>query len=179
MSCPFIKNGYAKTYGELTKKGLKQLLRNTQTKNKTFIDLGSGKGSVIINVANNYPQIKEIIGIELDPERHQIAKERVKNEVSKKNQKKIKLINGDILKDLNYSNCDLVYISNLCFSQEINDKISQKLNNELPSNSKVFTSKELSNINFSQKKNFTVNQSWTSDSSIRKYTIKNNRKKNN
>lgn len=174
--CPFLKNGYSKTYGELTLKGLKQLLRNIQTKDKTFIDLGSGKGSVIINVANNYPQIKEIIGIELDPQRHQIAQERVKKEVSRRNQKKIKLINGDILKDLNYSNCDLVYISNLCFNQEINDKITQKLNNELPSNSKVFASKELSTINFSKKKNLTVHQSWTSNSIIRKYTIKHKRK---
>ena len=173
--CPFLKNGYAKTYGELTLKGLKQLLRNTQTKNKTFIDLGSGKGSVIINVANNYPQVKEIIGIELDSERHRIAQERIKKEVSKRNQKKIKLINGDILKDLNYSNCDLVYISNLCFNQEINDKISQKLNNELPSKSKVFTSKDLSNINFSKKKNLTVKQSWSPDSTILKYTMKHNR----
>ena len=172
IECPFIKNGYAKTYGELTLEGLKKLLFKVQTKNKTFIDIGSGKGSVLINVINNYPLIKEVIGIELDKERYEFSLERIKKDVSKKDQKKIKVINGDMLKDINYSNCDLVYISNLCFSESLNEKIANKLNEELPQNAIVFTSNELKNIREHNKKNFTIKQTWTDNSNINKYSLK-------
>ena len=159
IECPFIKNGYAKTYGELTLEGLKTLLFNVKTKDKTFIDIGSGKGSVIINLVNNYPLIKEVIGIELDKERYEISLERIKKEVLKKNQKKIKLINGDMLKDINYSNCDIVYISNLCFSENLNNKIAEKLNKELPEKALVFTSNELKDIRENTSKKFSIKQS--------------------
>ena len=176
LDCPFKKNSYSKTYGELTKKGLTQILKGVKTKNKTFVDIGSGKGSVVINVVNNYPQIKKVIGIELDKERHEEAEKRIKKEVSKKNQKKITLINGDMLTNYSYSDCDLIYISNLCFSNDVNMKLSKKLNKELCPGSKVFTSRHINKLKFSKKNELYAKQSWNDRSNINKYTIKNNKK---
>ena len=50
--CIFEKNGYAKTHGELTLEGLKKLIGKISTKGKVFVDMGSGNGSVIINMIN-------------------------------------------------------------------------------------------------------------------------------
>lgn len=62
-----------------------------------------------------------------------------------------------------------MYISNLCFSEELNDKISIKLNKELKSSA---TSKELKKLKEKDKKEFSVKQTWRDNSSIHKYSLK-------
>lgn len=177
--CLFKKNGYAKTYGELTLKGLKKLMRKIKTKNKVFVDMGSGNGSVVINMVKTYPDIKKVIGIELNKERYDYSVKRVKNELKKSQQKKVELIYGDFFgDDIDYKNVDFVYISNLCFSDIINRKIAIKLNKELKPRARVFSSRELTGINTSNKTRTTVKQSWRCDSNINKYTLKRRKNKN-
>jgi tRNA G46 methylase TrmB len=70
----FEKHGYARTYGELTENGLKQLFEHLPTrKNKVFYDLGSGKGTVVFNAMKMYPELNRAVGIELDVQRHKSA----------------------------------------------------------------------------------------------------------
>ena len=130
--CLFEKNGYAKTHGELTLEGLKKLIGKIKTKNKVFVDMGSGNGSVVINMVKTYLDIKKVIGIELNKERYDYSVERVKKELTKSQQKKVELIYGDFFgDDIDYKKVDFVYISNLCFGDIINKKIAIKLNKEL------------------------------------------------
>lgn len=86
--CLFEKNGYAKTHGELTLEGLKKLIGKIKTKNKVFVDMGSGNGSVVINMVKTYSDVKKVIGIELNKERYDYSVERVKKELTKPQQKK-------------------------------------------------------------------------------------------
>ena len=177
IECPFEKNGYAKTHGELTLEGLKKLIGKTNTRKKVFVDMGSGNGSVVINMVKTYPGIKKVIGIELNKKRYDYSVERVKKELKKSQQKKVELIYGDFFgDDIDYGNVDFVYISNLCFGDLINKKIATKLNKELKTRAKVFSSRELTGINTSKNLKTTVKQSWNCKSNINKYTLK--RRKN-
>lgn len=176
--CIFEKNGYAKTHGELTLKGLKKLMGKTNTKNKVFVDMGSGNGSVVINMIKTYPTIKKVIGIELNKERYDYSVKRVKKELTKTQQKKVELIYGDFFgDDIDYSKVNFVYISNLCFSDIINKKIAIKLNKELKPRARVFSSRELTGINTYRPSRTTVKQSWRLDSNINKYTLKRDKNK--
>jgi len=177
--CLFEKNGYAKTHGELTLEGLKKLIGKIKTKNKVFVDMGSGNGSVVINMVKTYLDVKKVIGIELNKERYDYSVERVKKELTKSQQKKVELIYGDFFgDDIDYKKVDFVYISNLCFGDVINKKIAIKLNKELKPRARVFSSRELTGINTSKKTRTTVKQSWRCDSNINKYTLKRRKNKN-
>lgn len=136
----FDKNNYEYTYGELTNDGIKQLLKSIDTKNKIFYDLGSGNGNVVINAITNFPELKKSIGIEL-------SKIRYNNSLNKLSEKKIsniEFINNDLLsQEINLNNADIIYISNLCFSENFNIKIAHKLDKELKSGTHIFSSKPL------------------------------------
>ncbi len=157
------------TYGELTLKGLKTIMKNINTKDKIFADLGSGAGNVIINAITYYPSLKAGIGIEFSTHRHKIAlhnKQKIKN---KEINKKIKFYNNDFLRK-SFKNFDIIYISNLCFNDYLNSKLADKLNKELKPNSCVFSSKLLNLLNCKVTQ-IKVEQSWNNKSNLFKYQI--------
>ena len=49
---------YNLTYGELTRDGLLNLFKDVDTNNKTFYDLGSGDGNVLIYASEEFPNLK-------------------------------------------------------------------------------------------------------------------------
>ena len=161
-----INKKYATTYGELTKEGLESLFENIDTTNKTFYDLGSGKGSVIINAINNYPELKKGVGIEYVIDRHEEALER-KFSLSDDKKEKIEFIQGDFTSDnINLSDADLIYISNLCLSGETNKDIAEKINKEVKSGTIVFSSRQIPLKNVSKCYRTNVNQTWKLGSNI-------------
>ena len=162
----FTKNNYVSTYGELTQEGLNKLMQKTNTKNKVFYDLGSGKGNVVLYAARNYPNLKQCKGIELHNIRHQEAQQKLLEE-PENIQKRVSFTQGDILEQP-IQDGDIFYISNLCFPESVNEKIYKKLNKEMKPNSCVFCSKPLCRKRKSYV-NRTVKQTWWENSDIYKY----------
>ena len=174
----FRDNGYAITYGELTLDGLTQIMNHdlndpnelNELNDKVFVDLGSGYGNVVINVMKNFKGLFKGIGIELSETRYNTAIEKLKSE-SKEIQKKIHFSCNDILDDgFHYSDFDIIYISNLCFSDEVNEKITNKIRSECNENTRIFCSKKL--VGIEPDNAFDVKQTWTDKSNINYYKIK-------
>lgn len=142
-------NSYSTVYGELTYHGIELLGKMIERqKIKTFIDIGSGNGKIPIILAIE-PSINQSFGVELVSERHENAM-CVKNKLSEKPQfkdiiKKINIVNDDMF-NIDYAKITngtqtLVFISNLCFGEEITTQLFAKLAKELPIGSVVASSK--------------------------------------
>ena len=138
--------GHRITYGEMEYDGIEQLyqkLIKINPKIDCFMDIGSGRGKLCMYMAAK-PKIKSVLGIELVEQRHNdalILKSELKSEYSRK----VDLLNSDIFNiDLTeYSGKNVfIWFSNLCFDQNITDKIFEKIIKEIPAGSFVCCSKE-------------------------------------
>lgn len=175
-------DGHEITYGELEYDGMKQILDHVHNINKNepkinnFIDLGSGRGKLPLYVAG-LPNVTKSVGIELVTERHNDALE-IKNKLDDFQEitDKVTFINDNFINvDLSYDANDklLVWISNLCLPQKVNNDIFTKLIKELPVGSLIACSKELEQkfdklINLGKLK---VPMSWNKSSTITIYKI--------
>ena len=155
----FKKHNSAMTFGTLEKTGLNDIINFYKEKvsdnlsNKNFIDLGSGDGRVPI-WASTYG-FKNSDGVELSPLRHNIAT----NHLKKINSNNINFYNNDILNH-NISNYDLMYMSSLCFNEDILKKIAEKIDIEGKINSMIVSSKEMPLKNYKLIENLNLVQSW-------------------
>lgn len=180
----FEEKGYAITYGELTLEGLRKIMTKIMTKvdstkkdrdkvfkDKVFVDLGSGNGNIVINAIKEHPNLYKSIGIEFSKSRHETAENNLEKEKASI-KKKVKFLNNDILDDgFDYSDFDIIYISNLCFSDEINKRISEKINKECK-DTHIFCSRPLQRLpNIPKPDIFQVPQTWTSQSNINYYIL--------
>jgi hypothetical protein len=167
------------TYGEMNYEGMHMIIHHLHTAHeisfKNFIDFGSGRGKLPLQVAS-YPNVKKSIGIEIVKERHDDAEE-IKDKLKKFDYivKKVNFINRDfkdiILEDI--TDVTLVWISNKCFPQELTDQIFSKLIT-LPKGSVITCSNEVSNINTNKIKkidNLKVPMSWYPKSDVYFYII--------
>jgi len=135
------------TYGEMTIDGIEKLttllnsLHNVSDypeDRQVFYDLGSGIGKIVITIASLVPSIKSV-GVEIIKSRHSqalLALQKIKN-VPVKNRISFIL---DSLYNTDLSNACWIYVSNLCFTNEMNDKLSQKLINETQLNTLIVCS---------------------------------------
>ncbi|MEM4152856.1 MAG: SAM-dependent methyltransferase [Candidatus Pacearchaeota archaeon] len=99
------------------RKAISEILK--LNKKDIFYDLGSGIGSLLLEVS---PKVKEAIGIEIDPIRFLIAYLKIRI----KRVKNVKLIFGNIFnKNLNNATKIFVFLS-----KEANEKLGKKLNKE-------------------------------------------------
>lgn len=161
------------TYGELEYDGIETILDHLDIKFNNFIDLGSGRGRLPLYLAG-HPNILKSVGIELVKERHYYASE-LKQKLSKFSDQtnKVIFINDDFF-NVNlskYTNgLTLVWINNLFFNDEFNNKIFNNLLNVLPSGSVIGCSKQ-----FSQGSNImdslSVRMSWDKNVDIFLYLI--------
>jgi hypothetical protein len=194
------------TYGELQlcKDGFGKIIHTCLTndvlkplfekKNVGFLDPCCGRGLVPLSVPvydnklSNF-DFKESHGYEL-------AKERVEkgidiytnflNNLLKSVNSKMKIVlqhadSTHIDYSNSYKNCDslLVWISNLCFSEEISKQIIENICRQLQNrlNIVIFCSKEINNLdNLEKLGKISVKQSWNSNSDVYYYIIKNNSK---
>ena len=171
------------TYGELTLEGYKKMMKNIKTKGRNFYDLGSGIGKVIM-YSYLYSNFDKSIGIEYHKSRvtqARTARKRIIRSLSKthKNHKTNKktpiLIKGSIFNKKYYdNNKDSVYfISNLCFSDEMNNKLAHyfdKYRNNTSYNTILFCSRELPiSTSTNHSIQLDVKMSWSSSSAIYKY----------
>jgi SAM-dependent methyltransferase len=129
----YIKtNKYQKNfvYGEITRKGVDELIQSIYRHKKTitdkdvFVDIGSGTGKLILHTAIS-STFKTLVGVEVIKERYQYAKS-ILETASPIDDKKVFFINKDI-RDFDLSFATVVFINNLCFDSELNKIIYDKL----------------------------------------------------
>lgn len=167
------------TYGELTSSGLEDLLKYLKEAGITFndfIDIGCGKGRAVLYMSA-FDNIRKSIGVELVTERANHAKD-VMNKMRGKYKyflNSAEIIEGDFTK-LNYNNMfskddnTLIWISNLCFSEEVNGKILAKIQNEFGDNVVICCSRELPHNNSLKKvSQLPIHMSWDSKSNVHVY----------
>ena len=184
----YQKEGYATTYGEMDYPAIEKfnsLFNSDGTKNY-FIDFGSGRGKLPLFMGAKVN--KQSVGIELVAERHEGAV-KLKGELRKNYPNitnKVKLIEGDMFKYLETVNKTtfespvLIWISNLCFGEEITSRLFNELIEKMPSGSIIGSSKipnaiptGLEPVIVEGKNNqVSVPMSWSKGSSIYIYRIK-------
>lgn len=134
------------TYGEITPKGMAQLIEHFKLfrldEYDTFYDLGSGIGKVATQVA--LTTRARAVGVELSPTRHNIA-DGIRHELLRKNilrhPNKLRFIEGNII-DVDLSDASVIFMCSTCFSDELMKKITEKIS-KLPQVVHVITLKEL------------------------------------
>ena len=166
---------YATTYGEMTLKGIELLvklfeksqpIRTYPINQQTFYDLGSGLGKNVMMVASLVPGIKSK-GIELVKERHNkamIAYNALKN----KSKTNIEFICGSFF-DYNVSDAAWIFISNLCFTDEINKKLTEQLENQVKQNTLIACSVELPVNTFKLIHTGSIPMTWEKNSALYLY----------
>jgi len=159
------KTQYNTTYGEMEIKGIDTLYNHLITKYNynpnCFMDLGSGKGAVCIHMAKQ-PAIEHVLGIELVDERHEEAVT-LRDTLNEKDAKKVDLILSDIFKVSlkKYKPMNVfIWISSLCFPQEVVNNIFKKLKRELRPGTIVCSSKTITNNIGTVLETITLPQSW-------------------
>ena len=166
----FQDKKYALTYGELTVDGFKSIMNKLKDMGfkepLVLADLGSGMGKIPI-MAVHYGNAEKAVGIELAKERHDTAVS-MKSKLSKDYQDKLTFINGDLLKDIDLKIFNVIFISNLCFSPEINIKLGNKLK-ELKIGTYIFCSKEINVPYLKSLGSIKVVMTWTQNSDLKIY----------
>lgn len=166
------KRNSATTYGEITEQGLNKMLKGIRKKDKVFADLGSGTGRSVISAALNY-NFSRCVGVEMSRDRFNMSKRILKNmkggSKSVKNKlQKVRFINNDA-REVDISDMDVIFISNLCFNDQLNADICRKLETESNGRLDVFCSAELPTTVGRVKRKFNVEMSWMPDSEIYHY----------
>lgn len=140
------------TYGETTPLGARQLFHymgmtsdGLDNEDIVFVDMGSGVGKLVMQVYLELPRISRSIGIELAPLRHQAAVKAWSElePVAKKiraeipigggpiSEADLELINGDF-RESDLSEATHIYISSLCFTEDMMYQIAKKIEQDAP-----------------------------------------------
>jgi len=162
----FGNSNYATTYGELTRIGMEQMFRGYNTTGKTYVDLGSGLGKTPLYGVMDH-KFKYAVGIELAKERHDQAIN-MKSKLPEKIKPMLDYFNNDIFK-FNISNFDFIFVSNLCFNEDTNKILADKIATETKDNTYIFVSKEISHPKIKILDRRYVKMTWKSDSNIYVY----------
>lgn len=120
----------ADIYGEMTERGLRQFMTAVSaTKDDIFLDLGSGKGSLVIQAAQEFGQ--KSIGIELSKVRHEEALKNLQstNDIQPD---AVLLVCGDAAgedaqKLLSTQLPTIVWCSNLLFDQPLQERLAHTI----------------------------------------------------
>lgn len=121
------------TYGEILYPSVNKLISTISlTEQDVFVDLGSGKGQVVIQVFLN-SAIKEAYGIELLPELHNsaiAAAERLQSDFPFffHQERKISFLSGSFL-DIPFTTATVAFINATCFTQSLLNELGQRIEN--------------------------------------------------
>ncbi len=151
-------------YGFPTNRGLKKLnqeINLLNLKDIHGIDLGCGDGRVIDNYNKNIEN-SNWSGIELSE--YRVENSKYKNDNN--------LIIGDLL-DLDYSDYNFIYLSNVCFTDELNSKIEYKILNEF--NGYLLTFNKIEYYKLFRRSNlikkFSIETNWIKEHEVYIYNI--------
>jgi len=162
---------FAYTYGEMRLSGIQKLIdlyksiypiSSYPSDRRVFYDLGSGIGKNVIMVASMEPHILSK-GIELVEYRHNIAMD-AWNKVQKSVQSRVEFMNKSFL-DVSLNNAAWIFISNMCFSEQVNKELAEKLEKELQKNTLIASSKPFVFSNkFELVKTISIPMTWDASS---------------
>ena len=166
-------SGGAPTYGEITYEGAQKLIEKFKlTKKDVFYDLGCGVGKFVIQIYLETP-VKKSVGIELSKTRIEKATqalEQLKKDKLLKKGRKLEFKEQNIL-DAHLKDATAIFISSLCFSDELLEKVTKKLA-KLKPGLRVATSRKLSdNPAFKLIETLQVPMSWSSSSTTYFYEL--------
>ncbi len=140
------------TYGEITELGARQLFDymnlysdENDAEPLVFVDLGCGTGKLLIQAFMELPSLQRIIGVELAPSRCEIARKAWADlQTEAKNARTmharsdlledvvdidLDIIEGDMF-ELDVSSVTHMYIASLCFTDDMMEKLGEKLSEE-------------------------------------------------
>lgn len=164
---------YNLTYGELTSEGMTKIINYLESNNinkNTFIDLGCGNGKTLAYAA--VYGFKQAYGAEIVEARYEYA-ERKRNELEQRMRERIKITKSDIF-DLpkNYfPKGSVIFISNLLFPEETNQKLINFLSDNVPADTIIIVSKipnNLYKLKLIEKMNIPMSWSYNSECYILK-----------
>jgi len=157
---------YNLTYGEITEDGIKNIIdymKNNNIPISTYIDLGSGNGrSLAYAIKNGFSKAK---GVEIVEERHNYAV----NAINKlpKYKDSIELIQSDMfnLQPSFFPKKTTIFISNLLFPPETNQKLFQFLSDNTHDDITLIVSKIPKKLyKFKINKSINIPMSWEKES---------------
>jgi len=156
------------TYGEIEFSSLKVISNYfPELINGYFYDLGCGRSKAVLymNLTNKF---KKCIGIDIVKKRIKLSEEALLKLKEKKDINKIKFFDKSFLDDkFNYRKASLIYINNLCFQNELNDKLFNKIKNESRKGTYLFVTKLPTDLDgFKEVETENVIMSWSDDSSL-------------
>ncbi len=168
---------YNTTYGEMTYQGIDLINKKCNPNNdiNVFVDIGSGRGKLVLWYAAE-PNITKSIGIELVEERHEDAVKLKEKIGFKEFTDKVELIGKNFL-DIDFKNLInpdskvLIWLSNLCFNQDITDQVFNKIVENFSPGTIICCSKQTSNPNIKFIEEIRVPMSWTEGSNVYIYKI--------
>lgn len=141
---------YNLTYGELTSKGMGQIVKyleakGVKPKETTFIDLGCGNGKTLAYAA--VYGFKQARGAEIVEARYDYA-ERKRAQLEERMRERIRLTNSDMfnLPKNYFPTKSVVFVSNLVFPDETNQKLIQFLSEITPAETIIIVSKVPNNL---------------------------------
>jgi tRNA G46 methylase TrmB len=173
---------YKTTYGEMDYEGIESLypvvLQKLEANENitTFMDIGSGRGKLVMYMANK-PNIQKSVGVELVDSRHKDALH-LRDQLAAEYPditKKVEFLNEDVLKvDLRSHIMDernhaFVWFSNLCFEQSTTNAIFEKLKRELPQGSIICCSKQPNIQDLKFLETVPIKMSWMDGSQVHIY----------
>jgi len=124
---------FSETYGEILYPSINKLISSISlTEQDVFVDLGSGKGQVVIQLFLN-SLVKEAYGIELILKLHDsalAAAKRLQSELPDcfHGSRKIKFLSGSFL-DIPFTTATVVFINSTCFTQSLVNELGQIIEN--------------------------------------------------
>ena len=163
------------TYGELVPETIKFIIKDLKKifKNKklVFYDLGSGSGRSLITfgLLNKF---KKLYGIELSNERHDMAVKALKKYKTFYDNKldNVQFINNDLF-NIDISDGDAFFISNLCFGPNLNKLLSNYIDTHCKNGTVIYCSAPLSLYRGKEDLNIKVKMTWTNESLLRRYIL--------
>jgi|UniRef100_A0A6C0IEH2 hypothetical protein len=166
------------TYGELKDESLPILyevfsryapLSNIIGSYRNFYDLGSGVGKVVLGLTALNSSLKGI-GIEVVSERVQQANTALQRVRDSSLKQRIEFLCLSFLDDsIHYGKACWLFISNLCFTEDVKQKLTEKLERELNAGAVIVCSKALNSDKFEQVNYITLPMSWSDESKVYVY----------
>ena len=130
------------TYGEITKLGARQLFSYMKVKEErdiVFYDLGSGTGKLVVQAYAELPPLLRVVGVELAPARHATAVcawnsmrdtiGDIRTMGAPCTEAQVDFQQGDLFQ-ADVSDATHVYIASLCFTNDMMERVADKLASE-------------------------------------------------
>jgi SAM-dependent methyltransferase len=140
------------TYGEVAEGGMKSLsdkfqehgpITNFPPEQRAFFDIGCGIGRLNLGMAILHPEIQSK-GVEIVPDRVRFAHQALERLRARQIAQRVQITHGSFLDvSYSYSSACWIFFSNLCFEEEVQKKLVEKLEAECKPGCIIICSREL------------------------------------